>query len=125
MTGFYYFRQSNSGGSIIVDPASGIGQYVYIWANSWKQANDKASKIGLFGLPYCECCGERFYSLWQYDEPMKDGDEDAFHSLESEINVFFHLPLGQIKRVVIPNPNRGSEIKFTWTEEAVKQLTSN
>lgn len=125
MTGFYYFHQSNSGGSIIVDSNLGIGEYIYIWANSWSQANTKARDIGLFSLPYCECCGERFYSLWQYDEPMKDGDEDTFFSMEDEIEVFFHLPLGQIKRVVIPNPIIGNSIKYTWSEEAIKQLTSN
>jgi hypothetical protein len=125
MTGFYEFRQNNSGASIVVDSNLGIGEYIYIWATSWSEANEKASNIGLFGLPYCECCGERFYSLWQYDEPMKDGQEDNLFSMEDEIVIFFHLPLGEIRSAIIPNLIRGKTIKYTWSEEVVRQLTSN
>lgn len=123
MTGFYQFRQINSGGSTIVDSKLGIGEYIFLWATSWENANQKAREIGLFGLPYCKCCGERFYSLWKYDEPMKNGEEDTFSSLEKEINIFFHLSTGLIKQLSIPNTH-GKSVHFIWNEEEVRRLTA-
>jgi hypothetical protein len=122
MTGFYRFNQNNSGGYIITDDESGIGDYVFIFANSFSQANEKAEEIGMFNLPYCDCCGVRFYSLWGYEEPMKDGEEDSFFTINSSMSIFFHFPNGEVKKATI---NRGGMVKYTWTEDAIKALTAN
>ena len=122
MTGFYRFSQSNSDGYIITDDESGIGDYVFIFAKSYSEANEKAEEIGMFSLPYCDCCGVRFRSLWEYDEPMKDGESDYFFTTSNHMSIFFHLSDGEIKKALIP---RGGSVKYTWSEETVKALTSN
>lgn len=62
---FYEFSQNNSGGYIIEDSSCGIGDYVYIQADEENEANERAESIGLFSLPYCDCCGERFYKAYE------------------------------------------------------------
>lgn len=119
MMGFYQFSQNNSGGSIVVDEGFGIGDCVFIWADSFQSANKKAYAIGLFDLPYCECCGERFHEAYS---PMTNGEEGSFFSIGKEINVFFHLPCGSITKVVI-TAKKFQSIPFVWNDDIIKQLT--
>ena len=124
MLGFYQFRQSNSGGSIIVDNDSGIGEYVYFQAASPEEANTRASNIGLFGLSYCECCGERFYTLSEYDEPLNDGSNISLFSLEKTINMFVHMLDGTIHHMVIQNTLRGNKLEGIWNTQSLLALVS-
>lgn len=126
MAGFYLFNQNNSGGYTVVDDVAGIGDYVFIWATSADGANKKAEEVGMFSLSYCQCCGERFYSAWEDDEPIKNGDSGRFFSVREDINIFFHLPSGQIKKAFIPNNDgRVLSVDYVWNEDIVKTLTSN
>lgn len=73
---FYIFGQNNSGGSFQVRAPKGIGEFVIVEANSPQEANDKAQKIGLYfdGVADdldCECCGDRWYKVWDDDPGTK------------------------------------------------------
>ena len=70
----WHFHQNNSGGRYIVD--STIGKNVYIQAQTKGEAIEKAKKIGLFSLPFCECCGPRF-SEWCWPATVVV-DEDGY-----------------------------------------------
>lgn len=124
MIGFYEFRQTNSGGSIYVSNEEGIGEYVYFQAASPEEANTRASKIGLFGLPYCECCGDRFYSLSDYDEPLNDGSSISLFSLEKTINMFVHMLDGTIHHMVIQNNLRGNKVEGVWKTQSLLAATA-
>lgn len=63
---WFQFHQNNSGGEYVIDEI-GIGHEVWVEAADHNAANEKASSLGLFGLPYCDCCGERFYSALEWD----------------------------------------------------------
>lgn len=124
MSGFYLFCQNNSGGFTIIDDKSGIGDYVFIWALSWDDANQRARQIGLFDLPYCDCCGARFQSIWNFDEPMEEGMDDVIFSLFSlnkEIVIFFHSTEGAVEKVTIPN-NPGEIISYVWEGDRIRCL---
>jgi hypothetical protein len=54
----YLFHQNNSGGYYISNDT--IGENVAICANNENAAIDIADELGLFGLPFCKCCGRRF-----------------------------------------------------------------
>jgi hypothetical protein len=118
--GYFSFSQNNSGGVILTDDTKGIGEYVYIWANSFGEANDKADKIGLFNLPYCECCGERFYSLW-HSNPLHNGDSESLFSTYEQVTVFFHLPTGEIKKMVL---DKSEDMTLTISDEEIAKLPS-
>lgn len=67
---FYTFRQNNSGGHFIINDY--VSYYVIIEADSSRDANDRAERIGVyFDGCYtgedCECCGDRWYSVDEYD----------------------------------------------------------
>lgn len=64
---FFTFSQNNSGGYYEEDDVA--THYVIIEATDYKDANKIAEDKGLFSYNWCECCGERFSTMWG------DGDE--------------------------------------------------
>ena len=72
---FYEYIQNNSGGVFDIQRDKGIGQYVFIEADTAEEANQKALDIGLYfnGVAEdkdCECCGDRWYeATWGHEEP--------------------------------------------------------
>lgn len=69
---FYTFVQNNSGGWFHRDSPRGISRYVIVEANTPREANERAVKIGLyFDGVYdeidCECCGDRWLMVDHYD----------------------------------------------------------
>lgn len=73
---WFTYDQNNSGGTFHYDEARGISTKVLIEAHSPSEANRIAEGIGLYfdGDGDCSCCGERWYSKWDWaegtDEPM-------------------------------------------------------
>ena len=72
MSKFYSFRQNNTGGSFEIDTDSGITVYVIIEAGSADEANRIAESKGIYfnGCDTgsdCECCGDRWYKVGEYD----------------------------------------------------------
>lgn len=77
-TNWYLFSQNNSGGSFIVD--DDVSEYVFIQANTGKEAEIKALEIGIYfnGVEDgsdCECCGDRWYGGSECNFPMSWGTE--------------------------------------------------
>lgn len=56
---FFTYRQNNSGGFFVQNDDLDI--YVVIEAATVDAANGQAAALGMFDLPFCECCGPRFY----------------------------------------------------------------
>lgn len=104
----YIFTQNNSGGSFDFDEKSGITHYVFIEAKDYKDANERAQNIGIYfngcdeGLD-CECCGDRWYELYNESEFnkvdnlykytcctkwMEKGKEACFHKLDGTFEFF-------------------------------------
>lgn len=75
-TFFYNYVQNPSGGEYIEDLDKGITEYVFIEAQTPKQANRKAEEIGIYfyGTFYidCECCGDRWTEAKEGDEMTID-----------------------------------------------------
>lgn len=105
---FYHFRQSNPGGSFVYDAERGLSTSVYIEADSYEEANERAKALGIYfygveqGLD-CECCGDRWYPVRSHDEietpPKKDApfDEEIFSMKwegEDRYESFVHLSDG-------------------------------
>jgi len=72
---WYLFRQNNSGGMVRKD--ENVDWYVYIEAESANQANAKAEDIGIYfhgvsGGRDCECCGDRWYPVDEFDGEEED-----------------------------------------------------
>ena len=70
---FYHFSQNNSGGSFPFSEEEGITHHVIIEADNASEANTIAELIGIYfdGCSTgkdCECCGDRWYSVYEYDE---------------------------------------------------------
>lgn len=63
---FFTFSQNNSGGYYEEDDVA--THYVIIEATDYKDANKIAEDKGLFDYSWCECCGERFLSMWDDDD---------------------------------------------------------
>lgn len=65
---FYHYHQNNTGGRFQYNPDRGISVDVYIEANSVKEANERAKRIGIYfdGYGDCSCCGNRWYSIDEY-----------------------------------------------------------
>lgn len=78
---WFQFRQMNSDGYYIIDEERGIGHQVWVEAPDDWEANTKARQVGLLSLPYCECCGPRFYSVseWDAEEEAKVEEPSDFH----------------------------------------------
>lgn len=66
---YWQFHQNNSGGSFIVDESAGISVDVIIEADSPREANERAERIGLYfdGDGDCSCCGSRWLEVYDYD----------------------------------------------------------
>lgn len=98
---FFRYGQNNSGGGYHID--DNIGHAVWIEATDHNEANDKASSLGLFSLSYCECCGERFYSCWQYDaeEAWSAQESDSWHrNRYGQTVTVIHFADGKVQREV-------------------------
>ena len=54
----FQFSQNNSGGRFVV--TDNVAHDVFVQAHSVDDANAKAKALGLFDLPFCDCCGPRF-----------------------------------------------------------------
>jgi hypothetical protein len=65
---WFTYDQNNSGGSFDFDADRGISSKVIIQARDTKEANFRASRIGLYfdGSGDCRCCGDRWSE--QYGE---------------------------------------------------------
>lgn len=68
-TGFYEYRQNNSGGDFVVEHEDGISCHVIVEAYNADDADIRAANIGLYfgGYGDCPCCGDRWYSASEYD----------------------------------------------------------
>ena len=100
---FFTFRQNNSGGYLDIRPEEGIGSTVCIEATDAEAANAKAREIGItFGmLGSCECCGERWMEVDEYDGmpfPHKYGHLIWTKDHRTEPS-FIHYSNGTIVRV--------------------------
>jgi hypothetical protein len=97
----YCFDQNNSGGNFIDDENNGLGYRVYIEAIDADHANSIAEKIGIYfggvGLGYdCECCGDRWYSVNEYDAVEKVPE---FANCLWGVNSYFHPYKGNIQKL--------------------------
>ena len=68
---WFTFPQNNSGGSFTINDDVDI--YVIIQAHNAVEANELAQRIGIYfhGVNErfdCECCGDRWYSIWSDDD---------------------------------------------------------
>lgn len=89
-TKFYIFQQNNSGGRFKIDEKRGIGYLVAVEARNAKEANNKASDIGLYfdgfvnGLD-CPCCGDRWSRVYEdkYDASNSVGELKERYSRDS------------------------------------------
>ena len=105
---FYLFDQNNSGGVYYEDDLRGIAEFVIIESSNKTAAIKKARSIGLFRLPYCECCGTRFDL---YPELIEDQDSVIdFNTIYSVISIGIHLSDGRTlfikwKQEEFPNKN--------------------
>lgn len=64
---WYRYAQNNSGGSFVTN--EDVGEDVYIQARSKSEAEDKFYSLDNGSDDWCECCGERWYSPDEQDEP--------------------------------------------------------
>lgn len=68
---WFKFHQNNSGGSWVVD--NDVDTNVIVQAHNADEANQLAQRIGIYfnGVEDgtdCECCGDRWSSIWSNDE---------------------------------------------------------
>ncbi len=87
---WFYLRQNNSGGYYHIDESRGIGYIVAIEAESEQEMEQKAEKIGLLDLDFCECCGPRFATWWNNSGACARPGYIVFH----------HHRSGEIRREV-------------------------
>lgn len=118
---WFTFNQNNSGGSFDVDEDAGIGQVVFIEANDWRHACDRAESIGIYfngvedGLD-CECCGDRWYSPQETgDTPKLYGEEFVRGSAHVKHGWFnthtFAHPLNGKFYVAVPAASNGAVLE--------------
>lgn len=79
---FYLYHQNNSGGSF-----GGPAIYVVVEADTPQEANTIAEANGVYfnGVNNgrdCECCGDRWYSMWEGDT-----EPDGYHVVATEEEV--------------------------------------
>ena len=80
---WYEYSQNNSGGSHVYDDNRGLSEWVFIEADSAKDADNHAEAIGIYfnGVDDdrdCDCCGDRWYRQAWFgggDENGKDFDD--------------------------------------------------
>lgn len=63
---WYEYSQNNSGGNHVYDDNRGLSEWVFIEADSAKEADEYAESIGIYfnGVDDsvdCDCCGDRWY----------------------------------------------------------------
>ena len=75
MKNYYRYNQNNSGGFYY--QSEHLDKVVFVEAKNVEQANRRVKELGFFDLSYCECCGERFYRLWD-DSPVSPSEFDEF-----------------------------------------------
>lgn len=70
---FYTYQQNNSGGWF--DTTDALDVIVVIEADTYRQANARAMRLGIYfdGHGDCRCCGNRWSAQWSED----DADIDA------------------------------------------------
>lgn len=83
---WYEYSQNNSGGSDVYDDNRGLSGWVFIEADSAKEADKHAKSIGIYfdGIDSgrdCDCCGDRWYAN---DVPGWDDGVD-FEELKSRV----------------------------------------
>jgi hypothetical protein len=93
-TKFFEFAQNNTGGSgkYHIDPASGIGQRVWIEAADATHANAIAERLGLYfdGAQSgrdCPCCGDRWSRARDSEALAAPEDPGFVHYLSGRIGV--------------------------------------
>lgn len=113
---FYTYSQNNSGGGFDYDPETGISHYVIVEADSARDADSRAERIGLYfdGEDDCPCCGDRWncastYSREEfpsiYGQPIAEYERDeSYHWIKTGYNVFIHFQNGTIQGAV-PGPD--------------------
>jgi len=68
---WFTFHQNNSGGDFIVD--NDVDTNVIVQAHNADEANELAQRVGIYfsgvddGID-CECCGDRWRTIWSDDE---------------------------------------------------------
>ena len=83
---WFTFRQNNSGGLFTIDDTVDVN--VIIQANCADEANELAQRVGIYfnGVDEgydCECCGDRWYKVWDSvgtDEPEIYGQRVSWSS---------------------------------------------
>ncbi len=110
--GFYQFNQNNSGGYILND--NNVAEYVFIEADSAIEANQRAESLGMFSLPFCECCGERFWRLAADDKPLQNGDKIDLFTMEDKITILYHFK--NDKKEESFDLSRGRRLSAYWEE---------
>ena len=83
MKNYYRYDQNNSGGFYY--QSDYLDKVVFVEAKNVEQANRRMKELGFFDLSYCECCGQRFYRLFDDRnsvspsefEKFKEGDKRA------------------------------------------------
>lgn len=91
-TKYYKFWQNNSGGYFVNN--DDVREYVIIEALDENHANSIAEDIGIYfdGVAYgmdCECCGDRWYRVNEYDIikddlNLNDYSDVVFYPLQGE-----------------------------------------
>lgn len=62
---YYHYHQNNTGGTWLVNDK--VSKHVIIEANNADHANMLAEHIGMDFHDFCECCGERWTKVQDYD----------------------------------------------------------
>lgn len=87
----YKFRQNNSGGSF--EQNDDVDINVFVEAIAAEEANRRAEDIGIYfnGCDKgwdCNCCGDRWNSIWEDDNEynvVDTGDSDSVEELEMRV----------------------------------------
>lgn len=102
---WFTYNQNNSGGYFIIDES--VCETVVIQAISAREANRVAEDLFAGRSDFCECCGERWYSLWEdeegddvpsvYGEPLEGSKARMFRE-----NYVLHYANGIVEFVKLP-----------------------
>jgi hypothetical protein len=103
---FFQYTQNNSGGHFDVD--SNVAHFVIIEADSAREANERASEIGLYfdGEGDCDCCGNRWHEAFSDEDgdsvPSIYGDHvETFESYSRGDIAIVHFACGTKMEVVL------------------------
>lgn len=110
---FFHYRQTNSGGSFVIDDERGIGPHVWVEAHSADEANKLAEDLGLYfdGAGDCDCCGNRWSEAWREDGQTQAEIEEVLEEDDNDIDlqyysgwhnkVYIHTLDGQLIKIVL------------------------